>query len=112
MSSNNIIFGLLAGAVVGAGIGILLAPEKGSETRQMLKDGLDKGKDGLLDKFSELSQLLQRKAENAGEDIGDFLDKAISSGIHEKDELISLLEDKLETLKKGAKKAAAAAAKS
>ena len=77
-----------------------------------MKDGLDKGKDGLLDKFSELSQLLQRKAENAGEDIGDFLDKAISSGIHEKDELISLLEDKLETLKKGAKKAATAAAKS
>lgn len=109
MSSNNIIVGLLAGAVVGAGIGILLAPEKGSETRQKLKDHLDNGKEGLMNKFNELTELLKRKAENAGEDIGDFLDRAISSGLHEKEELISLLEEKLETLKKGAQKAASTA---
>jgi gas vesicle protein len=104
MSSNtgNIIVALLAGAVVGAGIGILLAPDKGSVTRQKLKDNLGKGKDGLIDKYQELAQLLHRK----GEDVGDFLDNAISSGIHEKDELISLLEEKLELLK-GPKKAAA-----
>lgn len=113
MSSNtgNIIIALLAGAVIGAGVGILLAPDKGSATRQKLKDNLGKGKDGLLDKYHELAQLLHRKAENAGEDISEFLDNAIASGIHEKDELISLLEDKLELLKKGAKKAATATAK-
>ena len=45
MSSNtgNIIIALLAGAVIGAGIGILLAPDKGSVTRQKLKDNLGKG---------------------------------------------------------------------
>jgi gas vesicle protein len=101
MSSNtgNIIVALLAGAVIGAGIGILLAPDKGSATRQKLKDNLGRGKDNLMDKYQELAQLLQRKAENAGENIEDFLDNAISSGIHEKDELISLLESKLEKLK-------------
>ena len=104
MSSNtgNIIVALLAGAVIGAGIGILLAPDKGSVTRQKLKDNLGKGKDNLMDKYHELAQLLHRK----GEDVGDFLDNAISSGIHEKDELISLLEEKLELLK-GPKKASA-----
>lgn len=115
MSSNtgNIIVALLAGAVVGAGIGILLAPDKGSATRQKLKDNLDKGKDNLMDKYHELAELLHRKAENAGEDISEFLDKAISSGLHEKDELISLLEDKLELLKRGtAKKTTASANKS
>ena len=109
MSSNtgNIIIALLAGAVIGAGIGILLAPDKGSVTRQKLKDNLGKGKDDLMDKYHELAQLLHRKAENAGEDIGEFLDNAISSGLHEKDELISLLEEKLSLLKGAAKKAPA-----
>nr|WP_294859319.1 YtxH domain-containing protein [uncultured Fluviicola sp.] len=107
-STGNILIAVLAGAVVGAGIGILLAPDKGSETRKKLKDNLGKGKDDLMDKYHELAQLLHRKAENAGENISEFLDNAISSGIHEKDELISLLEEKLELLKKGAKKATTA----
>ena len=109
MSSNtgNVIIALLAGAVVGAGIGILLAPDKGSVTRQKLKDGVDKSKDDLMDKYHELAQLLQRKTENAREDVGDFLDRAISSGSHEKDALIALLESKLELLKGQAKKALA-----
>ena len=106
-STGNIMIALLAGAVIGAGVGILLAPDKGSETRKKLKANLGRGKDGLMDKYNELAELLQRKASNAGEDIGDFLDNAISSGVHEKDELISLLEEKLERLK-GPKKAATA----
>lgn len=110
MSSNtgNIIIALLAGAVVGAGIGILLAPDKGSVTRQKLKDNMGKGKDNLMEKYHELAQLLQRKADHAGEDISEFLDNAIASGIHEKDELISLLEEKLAALKKTAAKKATA----
>jgi gas vesicle protein len=107
-STGNMLIAVLAGAVVGAGIGILLAPDKGSVTRQKLKDGMDKSKDDLMEKYHELAQLLHRKAENAGENISEFLDNAISSGLHEKDELISLLEEKLELLKKGAKKAATA----
>lgn len=107
-STGNILIAVLAGAVVGAGIGILLAPDKGSETRKKLKEGMDKSKGDLMEKYHELAQLLHRKAENAGENISDFLDDAISSGLHEKDELISLLEEKLELLKKGAKKAATA----
>lgn len=109
MSNNtgNILIALLAGAVVGAGIGILLAPDKGSVTRQKLKDGFDGSKESILEKYNELAQLLQRKSESAGEDIGEFIDRAISSGNHEKDVLISLLESKLELLKGQTKKVAA-----
>ncbi len=108
MSSNtgNIILALLAGAVVGAGIGILLAPDKGSVTRQKIKDGVGKSKDDLIDKYHELAQLLHQKAEHVGENLSDFIDKAIASGNHEKDELIALLEAKLELLKTPVKKTA------
>ncbi|MDR0801445.1 YtxH domain-containing protein [Fluviicola sp.] len=108
MSNNtgNIILALLAGAVVGAGIGILMAPNEGSVTRQKIKDSVGKSKDELIDKYHELAQLLHQKAEKAGENLGEFIDKVIESGNHEKDELIALLEAKLELLKTPVKKTA------
>jgi gas vesicle protein len=44
---------LFAGLAVGATLGIILAPEKGSELRDKLGDSLKKTSDDLLDKFSE-----------------------------------------------------------
>ena len=46
MSSGKVLLGVLAGVAVGALVGTLLAPEKGSETRQKL---VDKGEDYLVD---------------------------------------------------------------
>lgn len=48
-----------------------------------------------MDKYYELVQLFYCK----GEDVGDFLDNVILSGVYEKDELIFFLEEKLEFLK-------------
>lgn len=108
MSGNtgNVVLALLAGAVVGAGIGILLAPEKGAVTRQKIRDGVGKSKDDLIDKYHELAQLLHRKAESVGENLSEFIDKAIANGNHEKDELIAMLEAKLDALKTPVKKTA------
>lgn len=54
MAKDKVILGLLAGAVVGAVAGILLAPGKGSETRKNLsKRGRDTV-DNLKGKASEL----------------------------------------------------------
>ena len=44
-SNNNSILALLAGAAVGLGLGILFAPDKGTKTREKIKDGLDDLKD-------------------------------------------------------------------
>jgi hypothetical protein len=39
-TQTNFLFGLIAGATVGAALGLLLAPEKGSVNQQKVKEGL------------------------------------------------------------------------
>lgn len=43
----------LAGAAAGLVAGILLAPDKGSETREKIKDSLKKTVDDILDKVEQ-----------------------------------------------------------
>jgi gas vesicle protein len=44
MSTSKLLLGFLVGAAVGGALGILLAPEKGSETRRKIKErGADIG---------------------------------------------------------------------
>lgn len=72
MKSEKVLLGVLAGIAIGAVAGILLAPDKGSNTRakimddtkdftdelsQKIKDEVD----ALRNKASELEQMLQEK---------------------------------------------------
>jgi gas vesicle protein len=59
-STTKIILGMLAAAAAGAAIGVLIAPEKGSVTRQRIKDNFN-------DWIDELNGLLSRTAEAAEE---------------------------------------------
>jgi gas vesicle protein len=65
MSKGKLITSVLAGAAAGAILGILLAPDKGSETRKKIakksndftgsvKDGLGKIGDTIADKYSNI----------------------------------------------------------
>jgi gas vesicle protein len=54
MAKNNVILGLLAGAAAGAVAGILLAPEKGSETRKNLSRRSRDTVDGIRGKVNDL----------------------------------------------------------
>jgi len=62
MSDNSkVLIGLLAGLAAGAALGLLLAPEKGSDTRdklsQSLKDLADTIKDKAADEINNLTSL-------------------------------------------------------
>jgi gas vesicle protein len=63
MSSGKVVLGVLAGVTVGAILGILFAPDKGSLTRKkILKKGSEYSED-LEDKFNELVDGITKKFE-------------------------------------------------
>ena len=64
MDTEKVVLGALAGLATGAILGILFAPEKGTETRKKIAD---KGKDSLDDlkhKYNELIDSLSSKLDD------------------------------------------------
>jgi len=54
MNKAKLLVGIIAGTAVGAALGILLAPNKGSSTRRKIYDGGDSFVNKLSDKFGSL----------------------------------------------------------
>ena len=68
MNSGKIVLGALAGLAAGAVLGILLAPDKGSETRKKIaKKGKDVADDVKV-KYNDVINTLASKLESAKED--------------------------------------------
>ena len=57
MNSGKLILGVLAGVAAGAILGILFAPDKGSETRRKIAK---KGADSLDDLKEKLSEIMDQ----------------------------------------------------
>jgi gas vesicle protein len=55
-SSTKIILGFLAGAAVGAALGILFAPDKGTETRKNLRNKIKDLEDQIKDDLAALEE--------------------------------------------------------
>lgn len=101
MSNNtgNTIIALLVGATIGAGIGILFAPDKGSKTREKIKDGFDDVKNNLNDKLHEVSEKLKGKGILSKEDIDRNYDNIVANLTDKTEDVVSYLENKLAELK-------------
>lgn len=86
MSSGKVLLSVLAGVAAGALIGILFAPEKGSDTRKKIAKKGEDYADALKEKFNSFLDSINEKFEEVKENVNDFAEKSkVKPGEAEKD---------------------------
>jgi gas vesicle protein len=102
MASNTgqTLLALLTGAAIGAGIGILYAPDNGEKTRKKIKKKAAKAQKKLNKQLKETQEILGTKAKNTKLTLEQKLEETLSSASFKADDVLSALESKLDTLRK------------
>lgn len=72
MKTEKFLLGALAGITVGAVLGILFAPGKGSKTRKKITKKGENLVDSLKDRLNEIIDTFTQKLEDVKEEILDF----------------------------------------
>ena len=99
------LLGLTAGTVVGVGLGILFAPDKGKNTRKKIKDSVSDKVDELKEQLESLTKNLREKSSEIKGSLEQKVDNLLSESNYKSEDLISLLEKKkLASIKKEVKK--------
>lgn len=99
-NTGSTLLALITGAAIGAGIGLLYAPDSGDNTRRKLKDDAQRTQDRLNKKYQETSSNLGEKARKARMDFETRLEETLSSASYKADDILSAMEAKLEELRK------------
>ena len=99
-NSGSTFLALLTGAAIGAGLGMLYAPDSGETTRRRLGENARKTQDDLNRRYKETSSNLSQKAKQAKEDFEERLEETLSSASYKADDILGSLETKLEELRK------------
>lgn len=98
--SGSVLLALLTGAAIGAGVGILYAPDKGTKTRKKIKKKAKAASEDISDRLSKATEELTKTAQTQKEDFERRLDESISNMSYKADDIIAGLERKLADLKK------------
>ncbi len=71
--NGNLIAALLTGAAIGGALGILLAPEKGSDTRKKIANKSNDLADTVKDKFGEIVKKFKKEVESMNDQANDMV---------------------------------------
>jgi len=78
MSNSKTVLGFLAGAAVGSILGILFAPDKGTETRRKISETSGDVTDSLKSKFSDFVDSIKDSYQGVKDDAEDMADQGAS----------------------------------
>ncbi len=97
--TGQTIVALLTGAAIGAGLGILYAPDKGAATRDKIAKNAAKAQKEINKKIKKTTAVLSSKASEARSRFEDKLEETLSSASYKADDILVAMEDKLEALR-------------
>jgi gas vesicle protein len=98
--NGTVLLALLTGAVLGAGMGVLYAPDKGSKTRKRIKKKVEETGYDLADRLTHAKDELTRSAKEKRVEFEHKLEDTLSHMSYKADDIIAGLERKLEDLRK------------
>lgn len=98
-NKENNFTAILAAVAIGVGLGILFAPDKGSKTREKIKDNFDDLKDQAKDKWESIEEDAKHSFSETKQNFKSALDDVLSKTSYKTEEAILFLEEKLAKLK-------------
>lgn len=97
--SSNTILGILAGTAIGAAIGILFAPDKGTATRRKLVEQSNTLVDNVASESERLKNQVVDTFTAKKESLDERVESLVSSASYKTEDVITSLEKKLKELK-------------
>jgi gas vesicle protein len=82
----------IAGAGIGAALGLLFAPKSGRETREIIARSATEGRDYLTSKMNEGRQYLEEGKRKVTDDFSTFLDRSKEAVQRQKEQLTAAFE--------------------
>lgn len=101
---SSTLLGILAGTAIGATLGILFAPDKGSKTRQRIADETAAARDKMSEGAHHLRDKVADTVSSKKESLDEKLDHIMNDASHKAEDVITSLEKKLSDLKAKNKK--------
>lgn len=98
-NTGNTIIALMTGAIVGAGVALLYAPDKGENTREKLSGEARRAKSKFDKHYKESTDRLSKSARKAKTKFDSKLEETLSSASYKADDVLDALEVKLAELR-------------